>query len=131
MPTTTILAVDTAQLERILGLTRAARTVPMLHHRILSWHDAWRGSDRTLRWQGACLGCGRQTWAFDDGENDPRGILGDAALCTVDVPGWPDETEARACAVCANDYETYRAIQHVAVALGSVKAAPLNFGAQS
>jgi len=43
------------------------------------WYDGWRGKDRVCRYQGQCVICGRRTYAFDDGENDPRGVLGDHA----------------------------------------------------
>lgn len=49
--------------------------------------------------------CGRNCWAFDDGENDPRGPLGDNALWTVESE---DGYDLRTCAVCANDERSYR-----------------------
>jgi hypothetical protein len=70
-------------------------------------HCHWRQVDRVCRYVGQCAGCQRRTYAFDDGENDPRGVLGDRAY-------WPVEGEdglpVLACAVCANDYETYQRI---------------------
>ncbi len=40
------------------------------------WQSAFTGGDRVLRYRGRCLRCGWLLWSFDDGENDPRGILG-------------------------------------------------------
>jgi hypothetical protein len=79
-------------------------------------HDDWRNADRSLRWWGRCPVCNRNVWAFDDGENDPRGVLGDNAL-------WPStfedrhgrETEIATCAVCANDEPSYRVAERMAI----------------
>lgn len=76
------------------------------------WHDGWRNLDRDLRWYGVCFTCGRNVWAFDDGENDPRGALGDNALwcATVQVEDGkaiPKEVEVRQCAICANEEGPY------------------------
>lgn len=49
------------------------RLVPQL------WHDSWRNTDRIIRYQGRCFICRKRTFAADDGENDPRGVLGDHA----------------------------------------------------
>ncbi len=44
------------------------------------WRDAWRGGrERVLRYRAMCVTCDRPVWGFDDGENDPRGVLGDAS----------------------------------------------------
>jgi hypothetical protein len=44
------------------------------------WRDAWRGGrERLLRYRADCALCTRPLWGFDDGENDPRGVLGDAS----------------------------------------------------
>ena len=50
---------------------------------VVVWYDPWRQSDRTCRYVGRCVVCGRRTWAFDDGENDPRGVLGDHAAAPL------------------------------------------------
>lgn len=103
---------------------------PLAEDRVLVWHDEWRNRDRVLRWQGPCLGCARQTWAFDDGENDPRGILGDAALWTVIVEDRMGiEVEVRACAICANDYTAATRVASSAAYRGIRTAIPYNFGA--
>jgi hypothetical protein len=40
------------------------------------WRSAWTGGDLVLRYRGRCLACGWLLWGFDDGQNDPRGVLG-------------------------------------------------------
>lgn len=71
--------------------------------RMQTFHDAWRGADRVYRWYGACVVCGRNCYAFDDGENDCRGALGDNTMSTITAESF----EIRACAICANDHESY------------------------
>jgi SAM-dependent methyltransferase len=41
------------------------------------WYDGWAGRDRTLRYRAQCATCGWLLWGFDDGQNDPRGVLGE------------------------------------------------------
>ncbi len=41
------------------------------------WYCAWRNADRVLRFVGPCTLCGRLVWSADDGENDPRGVMGE------------------------------------------------------
>lgn len=88
-------------------LTRgAALTTP-----VQVWRDAWRGGrERVLRYRAECVTCTRPVWGFDDGENDPRGVLGDQSA------GWsldPNEYNAPAgmpvglCAICGNEREPY------------------------
>ncbi|MFI7608483.1 class I SAM-dependent methyltransferase [Micromonospora sp. NPDC049366] len=75
------------------------------------WYDSWRRRDRVLRWRGQCHGCQLLVWGFDDGENDPRGVLGNHSA------GWslePTEYQAAGpavalCAMCGNTYESYKA----------------------
>jgi hypothetical protein len=43
---------------------------------VQAWRCAFTNGDRVLRFCGRCLRCGWLLWSFDDGENDPRGILG-------------------------------------------------------
>jgi len=78
-------------------------------HPVRVVYDGWRGRDRVLRYYGACIVCDRKTWAFDDGENDPRGMLGDHALWTTTAELRDgSEIELRTCAICANDYGAYQ-----------------------
>lgn len=80
------------------------------------WHDSMRNRDRTVRFIGLCIECRTPTWAFDDGENDPRGVLGDAACWPTDLTYRGEEYEVTTCSVCANDYEKYRRAQRAAQA---------------
>lgn len=81
---------------------------PRVDLRWQRWHDSWRNADRDLRWYGACIICARQLWAFDDGENDPRGPLGDNALWSITED---DQPRSRTCAVCANEFDEYKRAQ--------------------
>lgn len=79
------------------------------------WRDAWRNADRVLRYTGDCVTCGRRTYAFDDGENDPRGVLGDRAAdpLVAEEHGrrGPDVPQ---CFLCGNDYDRYKRTMQVA-----------------
>jgi hypothetical protein len=77
-------------------------------HPVQIWHDGWRNADRILRFMGNCLSCSRATWSFDDGENDPRGILGAAAYWPVGLEHHGVNHEITVCSVCANDGVSYR-----------------------
>lgn len=75
------------------------------------WRDDYRGAKRVCRYRGDCIVCGRRCWSFDDGENDPRGALGDHALHVVYADlddGGGEEYELRACAECGNDHRGHR-----------------------
>lgn len=79
------------------------------------WHDDWRNADRTCRFKGECTTCGRRTYAFDDGENDPRGVLGDHAASPLHAEDY-DRTgpDVPLCFLCANDYDRYQRAMKVA-----------------
>jgi len=101
-----------------------------------TWHDSWRNTTRDLRWYGQCVVCERNVWAFDDGENDPRGVLGDNALWPVTPDSAPEgidpETvEIRCCAICANDYDSYKAAHRIAATRGLDVVAPLAWPGRS
>lgn len=72
-------------------------------------HDGWRRRDRVCRFTGLCVTCARRTYEFDDGENDPRGMLGDHACSPLSAEEYgmvgPD---VPLCAICANEEGTYR-----------------------
>jgi hypothetical protein len=87
-----------------------------------AYRDPWRAQTRVMRYRGSCAaGCGRAVWEFDDGENDPRGFLGDHAAddlteevtdMVVSIYGeayrkWIVPTFA--CAMCANTEHSYKA----------------------
>jgi hypothetical protein len=88
-------------------LTRgAALTTP-----VQVWRDAWRGGrERVLRYRAECVTCARPVWGFDDGENDPRGVLGDqSAAWSLDPNeyGAPAGMPVGLCAICGNEREPY------------------------
>lgn len=72
------------------------------------WHDDWRNTDRICRYYGTCISCGRRCYGFDDGENDPRGVLGDNAVSMFDASDY-DMTgpDVVACFMCQNDERLY------------------------
>lgn len=69
--------------------------------------DSWRGGViRVAHFMGKCVGCGIRTYAFEDGENDPRGFLGDHAsdpLVATDY-GYAGK-DVPLCFSCGNDTE--------------------------
>lgn len=91
------------------------------------YDDAWRNTVRDLRWYGACIVCGRNVWAFDDGENDPRGVLGDNALWSIGE----DHEPTRTCAVCANEEGSYRMALEMVRQRGSASTRPIVWARKS
>lgn len=79
------------------------------------YHDGWRNRNRTLRYKGDCVVCGRRTYAFDDGENDPRGVLGDRAASPLHAAdhGYAGDP-VPLCFPCANDPNAHEAALDVA-----------------
>jgi len=71
--------------------------------------DDFRGAERVCRRRGVCQGCGRSCYGFDDGENDPRGLLTEAHCVDVlrakehDAMG----EDVMACFKCRNDGSMY------------------------
>lgn len=133
MPTTLTFPAAPVTVANVNIAKRGPVPVPL---RWQTWHDSWRNTDRSLRWYGACIVCARNVWAFDDGENDPRGVLGDNALWTIHpdegTPGTTPETietgpQVRACAICANDYDAYKTAKRIARRTGMPDAAPLTW----
>jgi hypothetical protein len=72
----------------------------------------WSGQERRCHFVGHCILCNRRTYAMEDGDNDPRGILGDHAV----APLFAGEhgkvgSPLPACFFCQNDSEQrYRAL---------------------
>src|ERR1043165_5014976 len=52
--------------------------VAALNTPVQTWYSPWAGAERVFRNVGRCFTCKEPVWAFDDGENDPRGVLGAA-----------------------------------------------------
>lgn len=91
------------RVDRIQVSRAAAAAMP-----VQIWRDGWRNTDRVLRYRAECAVCGRLVWGFDDGENDPRGVLGDNAPDLVDpadhdLVGLP----VALCFGCGNTHEAY------------------------
>ena len=80
---------------------------PLLQNRWLSYQDFMRRTVRHVRWLGQCAACDRATWGHDDGEDDPRGILGDGAASPVEVEVNGQTFAVRCCFGCANDQRSY------------------------
>jgi hypothetical protein len=72
------------------------------------WHDSWRNRDRVCRFKGKCIVCARRCYEFDDGENDPRGALGDHSNYGVGPDDGDFKREHPACFLCMNDEPRYR-----------------------
>lgn len=96
-----------------------------------SWFDGWRRRTRVFTYHGACVVCRRATWDADDGENDPRGVLGDHASSAfdpadfdVDGMACADPSPVPVCFPCANDYDRYRLAVAVASARWGVHVHP-------
>lgn len=72
------------------------------------YQDASRNKERTAEFKGSCLGCGKRTYAFTDGENDPRGPLGDNAASPLHAEdAYKKGPDVPLCFNCANDYDAY------------------------
>lgn len=110
--------------ERLIFTRAAARCTP-----IQTWRDDWRGVVRTCRYVADCSECGRATWAFDDGENDPRGVLGEAAAYTLEAAEYDRQGPSMGfCFLCANtDGETYnRAVDRAMGRWSEIEPAPVD-----
>ena len=83
---------------------------------IYRYHCEYRDEDRTLRYQGDCVLCGRRTWAADDGENDPRGIMGDHAAFGFRAKDYDMEgPDVPVCWSCGDDYKCNKLIEKYAM----------------
>lgn len=72
------------------------------------WRDGWRNVDRVCRFTGMCVVCGLRTYAFDDGENDPRGVLGDRADHSLTASDFERTgPDVPLCAICGNVEDRY------------------------
>lgn len=84
----------------------------------------WRKRDRTMVFNGRCRACGKRTYVFTDGENDPRGPLGDFAGSNLrasdcDMTG-PDVV---ACFNCTNDERRYQRLMDISNKIWKKKGA--------
>lgn len=83
-------------------------------HPVQIWHDYWRHRDRVLRFMGRCIVCLLPTWAFDDGDNDPRGVLGDHAYWSTDLDYRGFAYDITTCVSCANSEARWRQAKYLA-----------------
>jgi hypothetical protein len=96
--------------------------------------DPWRDTERVLRYAGDCAACGCVTWAFEDGENDPRGMLGDATaygLHAGEYDAFPVIPPVTLCALCANTSEPLGRGEALARAYWETAAAQLAAGVRA
>ena len=89
--------------------TAPALTRPDFRLREFWYRDPWRGGIyRHCQTKGQCVACGRKTFGFDDGEDDPRGVLGDHAESSLTASEFgkvgPD---VPMCVPCANEEGRY------------------------
>jgi len=70
--------------------------------------DSWRNKVRRLDYVGRCIECGRRTYAFEDGQNDPRGVLEDRAASPLHASDYDSiGPTVPMCFMCANDEDRY------------------------
>lgn len=93
--------------------------------RWVTLRDDYRQTIRSLRWYGTCVVCHCNVYAFDDGENDPRGVLGDNALWATNPADGDESVEIRTCSLCANVSELVNRAQAIYAGLGGRGTAPL------
>lgn len=75
----------------------------------------FRSGIRVCRKTGRCPICKTTLFAFDDGENDPRGVLGDHAASTAEYGnGKDDRREVTLCFLHANEEWSYKAAERYA-----------------
>jgi hypothetical protein len=88
------------------------------------YRDSWRNSIRRLDYTGRCVICNRRTYAFEDGENDPRGIIGDRAGSPLYASDYEKQGPSiPVCFLCSNDEPSYRRALALANGFWSDKAA--------
>jgi predicted RNA methylase len=86
--------------------------------------DGVGGRDRMFRFSGLCIGCGRRTWAHDDGHDDRRGMFGQHTNMRIteedlrsQVDGAvPDDIEFPQCGACWDTAGTYETSVRLAAA---------------
>jgi hypothetical protein len=106
-------------------------TAPIVDHldfrrTVQLYRDGWHGGAlRMCRFTGACVVCGRRTYGFDDGGDDPRGPLGDHSDTGLRPEDYDDiRTGERfpasagmvpLCAICGNEYDRYKRAEAIAM----------------
>lgn len=87
-----------------------ARTVTNLDFRrtVQFYIDYWRNEVRECRKTGNCVICGISVFSFTDGQDDPRGPLGDHADDSVtEIDGENLRRPIAACFMCMNEEGPY------------------------
>ena len=71
-------------------------------------HSPYYSEPRHFVFTGACVVCGRRTYEFSDGENDPRGPLGNHANDPLVAEEYGKTgKDIPLCAMCANNHTRY------------------------
>lgn len=102
------------------GLPTSTKVVEKLSTRTTKdqyYYDEWRKSIRLCKFDGKCVCCGRRTYAFTDGENDPRGVLGDSASSSLEATeyGFPEGLkDVPSCFLCQNEEGPYNCCRSIA-----------------
>lgn len=72
------------------------------------YYDSWRAENRILHYYGRCVICHRACYGFEDGHNDPRGILGIHAVSMLHADEYDIKGEdITACFMCMNEESSY------------------------
>lgn len=87
-------------------------------------HSGFYLEPRLCEYQGRCSYCGIRTYAFRDGENDPRGPLGDRAASPLSASecGLVGGKCLPLCFDCRNDYDRVMAVRDRAIRQGIWRA---------
>lgn len=105
---------------RMLDRTADGRAISFAVDSPQRYRDDWRQTERVMRYYGRCSCCGTRTYAHDDGENDPRGVLGDHAADPLKLSDHVSDADAAsltesgadvtipACFCCTNDYDRHQ-----------------------
>ena len=72
------------------------------------YNDPFYSEPRHFIFTGKCAVCGRRTYEFSDGANDPRGPLGDHANSPLIAEEYGKTgKDIPLCSICANILENY------------------------
>lgn len=100
------------------GFPKAATQLRFNAKQDQTYYCNWRNANRTMKYHGRCVGCGKFCYGFEDNENDPRGPLGDHADCQIYLnEGEESEKRFPCCALCGNEYDRYQAAMKKAMAM--------------
>lgn len=122
---------------RMLDRTTDGRALSFAVDSPQRYRDDWRQTGRIMRYYGSCSCCGIRTYGHDDGEDDPRGVLGDHAADPITLSEHVSEADAialtktgtdvtiPACFCCTNDYDRYQYLINKAVRTARKKGADL------